>query len=102
MNPKTGDILAMVTYPNYNLNSPYEVTNEEIKRTWETLTATQRNTNLQAMWRNKAIADTYLLLCKKALLQLIKKGNFVVQEGLKLQELELSVGDITDHMGQSR
>lgn len=59
MNPKTGDILAMVTYPNYNLNSPYEITNEEIKNTWETLTATERNTNLQAMWRNKAIADTY-------------------------------------------
>ena len=59
MNPKTGDILAMVTYPSYNLNSPYEVTDEEIKKTWESLTATQRNTNLQAMWRNKAIADTY-------------------------------------------
>lgn len=59
MNPKTGDILAMVTYPNYNLNSPYEITNEEIKNNWGSLTATQRNINLQAMWRNKAIADTY-------------------------------------------
>ncbi len=59
MNPKTGDILAMVTYPNYNLNSPYEITNEEIKNNWETLTATERNKELQAMWRNKAIADTY-------------------------------------------
>lgn len=59
MNPKTGDILAMVTYPSYNLNSPYEITNEEIKANWESLTATERSTNLQAMWRNKAIADTY-------------------------------------------
>ena len=59
MNPETGDILAMVTYPSYNLNSPYEVTNEEIKSNWESLTATERNNNLQAMWRNKAIADTY-------------------------------------------
>ena len=59
MNPKTGDILAMVTYPEYNLNSPYEINNEEMKATWETLTATERTKNLQQMWRNKAIADTY-------------------------------------------
>ncbi len=59
MNPKTGDILAMATYPSYNLNEPYEITNEELKANWETLTATERSTNLQSMWRNKAIADTY-------------------------------------------
>jgi stage V sporulation protein D (sporulation-specific penicillin-binding protein) len=59
MNPKTGDILAMATYPSYNLNSPYEITDEETKANWESLTATERNTKLQAMWRNKAIADTY-------------------------------------------
>lgn len=59
MNPKTGDILAMATYPSYNLNTPYEINDEEIKNNWENLTATQRNTNLQQMWRNKAIADTY-------------------------------------------
>ena len=59
MNPKTGDILAMATYPNYNLNMPYEITNEQIKANWESLTATERNKELQAMWRNKAIADTY-------------------------------------------
>ncbi|MCI8352995.1 MAG: PASTA domain-containing protein [Clostridia bacterium] len=59
MNPKTGDILAMATYPSYNLNSPYEITNDELKANWETLSATERSKNLQAMWRNKAIADTY-------------------------------------------
>ena len=59
MNPKTGDILAMATYPNYNLNSPYEINDEELKNSWESLTAIQRNESLQKMWRNKAIADTY-------------------------------------------
>ena len=59
MNPKTGDILAMVTYPSYNLNEPYEITNEEIKANWENLNEKEKSTNLQAMWRNKAIADTY-------------------------------------------
>lgn len=59
MNPKTGDILAMATYPGYNLNSPYEITDETIKMNWESMTATERNNILQGMWRNKAIADTY-------------------------------------------
>lgn len=59
MNPKTGDILAMAGYPNYNLNEPYTPNTDELKLTWDTLTTEEKNTNLQAMWRNKAISDTY-------------------------------------------
>ena len=59
MNPKTGDILAMVTYPSYDLNSPYTINSEELKSTWDTLEQSEKTKNLQAMWRNKAIADTY-------------------------------------------
>ena len=59
MNPKTGDILAMATYPGYNLNSPYEINNEELKNTWDTMSKTDRTSSLQRMWRNKAIADPY-------------------------------------------
>ena len=59
MNPKTGDILAMAGYPNYNLNEPYTPNTDELKLTWDTLTTEEKSTNLQAMWRNKAISDTY-------------------------------------------
>lgn len=59
MNPKTGDILAMATYPNYNLNNPYEINIEELKQNWENMQQTEKSKNLQQMWRNKAIADTY-------------------------------------------
>lgn len=59
MNPKTGDILAMAGYPNYNLNSPYEPSTEEMKNVWETLSQEDKVKNMQAMWRNKAISDTY-------------------------------------------
>lgn len=57
--PSTGDILAMATYPGYNLNSPYEINNEEIKQIWDSMSDKEQSENLQAMWRNKAIADTY-------------------------------------------
>ncbi|MBO4293294.1 MAG: PASTA domain-containing protein [Clostridia bacterium] len=59
MNPKTGDLLAMATYPNYNLNDPYEPYTEELKATWDTMEQAEKTKNLQAVWRNKAIADTY-------------------------------------------
>ena len=59
MNPNTGDILAMATYPSYNLNEPYEPNTEELKTIWETLEQSEKTKNLQGMWRNKAIADTY-------------------------------------------
>lgn len=39
MKPSTGDILAMATYPDYNLNSPFEVD--------------------ASVWRNKVVSNTY-------------------------------------------
>ena len=59
MNPQNGDILAMATYPNFNLNEPFKINNSELESAWDTLSAEEKNNSLQAMWRNKAIADTY-------------------------------------------
>ena len=59
MNPKTGDILAMATYPSYNLNEPYTINNEEMKANWDKIEQKDKTKALQGMWRNKAISDTY-------------------------------------------
>ena len=59
LNPESGDILAMATYPNYDLNSPYQINNEELKSVWDTLSSSERSNYLLQMWRNKAISDTY-------------------------------------------
>lgn len=59
MDPNNGDILAMATYPYYDLNNPYEVTDENILSIWGELDSGDKNKYLQSMWRNKAIADTY-------------------------------------------
>ena len=59
MNPQNGDILAMATYPSYNLNEPYTINNEELLANWDNMEDSEKTTNLQAMWRNKAISDTY-------------------------------------------
>lgn len=59
MNPKTGDILAMAGYPNYNLNDPYKPSTDEMKEVWDTLSESEKTKQMQAMWRNKAVTDTY-------------------------------------------
>jgi stage V sporulation protein D (sporulation-specific penicillin-binding protein) len=59
MKPKTGDIMAMATYPGYDLNNPYTINNEELEGQWDTLGQKEKSEKLQAMWRNKAISDTY-------------------------------------------
>ena len=59
MNPQNGDILAMATYPSYNLNEPFEPYTDDLKQNWNNMTVQDKTTALQAVWRNKAIADTY-------------------------------------------
>lgn len=58
MNPTSGDILAMASYPDYDLNAPSEP-NKVLKTTWNTLTSEQKNDALGEMWRNRLIASTY-------------------------------------------
>ena len=59
MNPQNGDILAMATYPGYNLNTPYEPYTTELQENWDNIEQSEKTKLLQAVWRNKAIADTY-------------------------------------------
>ena len=59
MNPKNGDILAMATYPDYNLNEPYAAYTDELKGIWDTADQAEKTKSLQAVWRNRAITDTY-------------------------------------------
>lgn len=59
MDPNNGDVLAMATYPYYDLNNPYQFDTSRIGIDWNELDSGQKNILLQSMWRNKAVADTY-------------------------------------------
>ena len=59
MNPKNGDILAMATYPSYNLNEPFEAYTDELKQNWDSMSQEDKTKSLQTVWRNRAITDTY-------------------------------------------
>lgn len=58
MNPKTGDILAMATYPNYDLNNPL-TPNEQLAKIYDTLSSEEKNDAIYQMWSNKSISELY-------------------------------------------
>ena len=59
MDPKTGDILAMATYPDYNLNTPFEMPASVTEKTWKSMTSEEQYNTIYELFRNRAISDTY-------------------------------------------
>lgn len=59
MEPDTGNILAMATYPDYNLNTPFTPTDETILSTWDSLSSSEQTEVLYSMWNNSATQRTY-------------------------------------------
>ena len=59
MRPSTGEVLAMATYPDFDLNSPFEINDEELKEKWDTLSSKEKNSALLDMLRNTAISDAF-------------------------------------------
>lgn len=63
MDVNTGAILAMVTTDGYNLNDPYELPEDQQKKIDalpEDEQSKAQGEALSAMWRNKAVSDTYM------------------------------------------
>lgn len=60
MNPQTGEILAMATNPDYNLNEPssYMATGYS-EEEWKTMKSEERSASLLNLWKNKAVSGTY-------------------------------------------
>ena len=57
MNPQNGELLAMVNYPEYNLNEPFTLILSEEEQAL--LSDSEKQNALNQMWRNPCISDTY-------------------------------------------
>lgn len=55
MNPKNGEIMAMVDYPEFDLNDPFTLTGELA----EYAGSDKEQDYLNQMWRNHCVCDTY-------------------------------------------
>lgn len=58
MNPQTGDILAMASYPNYDLNSPYTPTSYYANN-WDSLTSQEQYSRIFEMWKVRSVSEMY-------------------------------------------
>ena len=58
MDPKTGNILAMASYPNYDLNSPFTPTSYYADN-WDSLSAEEKNNRIYNMWNVRSVFETY-------------------------------------------
>lgn len=59
LDPKTGDVLAMVTAPNFDPNDPFSHTVESVSSNWENMSSAEKTKELQNLWRNRVITDTF-------------------------------------------
>lgn len=63
MDVNTGDILAMAVKPDFDLNNPFKIENEAVRSELERLSGDELEKRykeeLNKMWRNKAVVDTY-------------------------------------------
>ncbi len=55
MNPQNGELMAMVNYPEFDLNDPFTLVGDNE----EAVSAEKKQNLLNKMWRNQCISDTY-------------------------------------------
>lgn len=55
MKPQNGELMAMVNYPEFDLNDPFTLAGD----TGESVSAEEKQNLLNKMWRNQCISDTY-------------------------------------------
>ena len=55
MNPQNGELMAMVNYPEFDLNDPFTLVGDNE----EAVSAEEKQNLLNKMWRNQCISDTY-------------------------------------------
>lgn len=61
MNPETGDVLAMVSYPDYNLNEPFTA-NANLKgqyNDWDSLSEEEQKAAIQGTFKNRTVSESY-------------------------------------------
>lgn len=109
--PTTGEILAMCTYPDFNLNDPY-TPNEFISADWDKLNQEEQSSRILSMWRNRAVLDTYepgstfkVITASTAIEENITQtdvaGDFYCSGKQNVQGTSISCADTSGHGSQT-
>ena len=109
--PTTGEILAMATYPDYNLNEPYKP-NSWLSDGWDDYNSEKQSELLYSMWRNRAVLDTYepgstfkIITASTALeenlYQTDNAGDFYCKGKIEVSDSEINCANTGGHGAES-
>lgn len=59
MDPNTGEILAMASYPNFDLNDPRDLSSVYTDEAWDKMSEEEQLEAMNQIWRNFCVSDTY-------------------------------------------
>jgi len=59
MDPNTGEVLAMASYPNYDLNNPQDLSRYYTEEQLSAMSDDDKLAAKQSIWRNFCVSDTY-------------------------------------------
>lgn len=111
MDPSTGDILAMATYPDYNLNTPFEP-NDALLATWDTLSSEEKTNSLYKMYSNKVVNETFepgsvfkpiiaSIGLEENIVQTDTAGDFYCNGSQKVADISINCANRSGHGSQS-
>lgn len=111
MDPSTGDILAMATYPDYNLNTPFEP-NDALLATWDTLSSEEKTNSLYKMYSNKVVNETFepgsvfkpiiaSIGLEENIVQTDTAGDFYCNGSQKVADISINCANRSVHGSQS-
>ncbi len=70
MDPNNGEILAMANKPDFDLNEPFRINDDELEMIWDDLSTDEQNNYLNKMWRNFTINEYAIIgVCTKHLMK---------------------------------
>ena len=113
MDVNTGAVKAMAISPGYDLNHPYDLPQDvtrKIKALPEKDRAEAESEALAAMWRNKAVADTYMpgsvfKMCTASMAleegKVSDKSVFVCTGSMVVEDKEIHCHELGGHGGQT-
>ena len=111
MNPNTGDIIAMASYPNYNLNDPYTPTSYYADN-WDSISREERLNRIYEMWTVRSVSEMYepgsvfkLVTASAALEENItstdKKNDFICVGSEKVADIPIKCWSNNPHGKES-
>lgn len=112
MNPKNGDILAMATYPDYNLNAPFEIEPTGEAENWDKLTKEQKNIVYNKLWTNKSVSRLYepgstfkiitaAVALEENLVETDKDGDFMCTGSYQVEDYDIHCWRAEPHGSQN-